>query len=223
MNQLDEAIALLEAERARNDTLLVSYSGGKDSRVVLDLASRVFAPGKVQCFFMYFLPGLECVREGLDFAVRRYGVEIIQLPHWLTSRCLKREVFCDTPRALDGMNEWTVADVRAVARKRTGIPTIATGEKRADSRIRATFLPAEPGIVRPLFHWNKFDLLSCMKARALPQPDQDARGSGGVDLSAKSLLFLHDHYPHDFDAIEAVFPYVRAVVKRREFHGIPKV
>lgn len=223
MNKLDEAITLLEAERAKSDRILVSYSGGKDSRVILDLAVRIFPTGGVTCFFLYLLPGLRCVQEGLDWATRRYGVEIIQTPHWLVSRCIKREIFCDTPRALDGMPEWTIADVREAMRRRTGIRTIVTGEKKVDSRIRSTFGPTEPGIIRPVLNWNKFDLLAYMKARSIPRPEQnDTRSqSGGFDLSASSLLWLHENSPEDFAAVESVFRYVRAVVKRKEWHGIP--
>ena len=222
MNRLDEALQVLEAEKAKAPSVLVSYSGGKESRVILDLSVRVFGAANVKCFFMYFLPGLSCVEPGLAWARQRFGVEVIELPHWILAKCLRGGVYRPVNVKLEELPEIGLYDVWAVARKKTGIERVVMGAKRADSRFRRqTFyqIPQHGGVA-PLEHWTKNDVLAYCKLRSIPTPATSAGNATGVDLSTPSLLFLHDTYPQDFARVEEVFPFVRAVVKRREWHGV---
>ena len=75
--------------------------------------------------------------------------------------------------------------------------------------------------VQPIINWNKFHLLSYMKAHNIPMPESDGRNSSSMDLHPKNILWLHDNHYEDFVTFEKVFPYIRAIVKRREWYQIP--
>lgn len=89
----EQTINRLNALAEVNDKILISFSGGKDSLIVLDLCSKAFK--KVICFFMYLIPGLDHIERQLQCAEKKYGVEILQYPHWLLSRLLKNGIYCN--------------------------------------------------------------------------------------------------------------------------------
>ncbi len=57
---------LLAEYAKKHDSVLVSYSGGKDSLVTLDLCTRTFK--RVTAFFMYFVPGPSARAGGVSSA-----------------------------------------------------------------------------------------------------------------------------------------------------------
>ncbi len=211
----------LEQARARTDTVLVSYSGGKDSIAVLDLASRQFA--RVECFFMYLVPGLEVTETMLEWARQKYGVKIHQYLHWGFSRAIKQAVYCDAYMTYDTIPDVKLTDIYRMVRHDTGIEVILTGAKRADGIWRRRNMVTEgvhmTNVVNPLEHWTKMDVLAYITSQGLPVPSSQKGNAGGVGLGKTSLLWLYDNHPKDFERLEEVFPYIRAVVKQREFFG----
>lgn len=98
---------------------------------------------------------------------------------------------------------------------------VANGFKRCDSLDRRTYIGQMPDVISPLAGWNQWDVLGYLKLRGLPVPATQQRTQmSGITLECRSLLWLHDTYPSDFERIEAVFPYVRSVVARRDFYGV---
>jgi len=73
---IQRAVALLEGR-----DVLVSYSGGKDSLIILDLAKRVGR--RVEAFTMELVPGLAVVDRAIAWAETRYKLTIRRYPHWL--------------------------------------------------------------------------------------------------------------------------------------------
>lgn len=212
---------MAELQKARQLTpkVLVAYSGGKDSMVVMDLAVRVF--DHVEGFFMYLVEGLDCVEHQLDEARRRWGVRITQYPHWVAARLIRGGVYCNPSYLQDTLPEWKLNDVYALAMQETDIPVILTGAKRADSAWRRRFMTTarQDAIVNPIAAWHKYDVLGYLKARDLPLPPSSGQSATGIDLSPQSLLWLHDTYPEDFARLAEVFIYAPAVVWRRQFYG----
>lgn len=202
--------------RLQHKEILVSFSGGKDSLCVLDLALRTFE--KTECFFMYLVPGLEVVENALDFARKRWGVTIRQYPHWVLSNCLRTGAYCferDVP-------EWKLKDVWEVARSEAKVELVAVGAKASDSmwRRRNLTVQSRTNLSYPLEKWTKLDVLSYLKSRQIPVPTSSGKQATGIDLSTPSLLWLHDKHPSDFKKICEKFPYAEAVVWRRKFHGV---
>lgn len=75
------------------DTVLVSFSGGRDSLVVLDLCRRFFK--NVVCFYMFIVPELRRIEEYFGYAKQHWNVTILQYPHWVLTNYLKNGVYCD--------------------------------------------------------------------------------------------------------------------------------
>jgi phosphoadenosine phosphosulfate reductase len=233
---------MLQEARARTPSCLVFYSGGKDSLAMMDILVRVF--DRVDGVFMYFVPGLECIEEKLEYARQRWGVTIHQYPHWCLSRILlagvyrlvgMRQVFGGVFNEYlpdgssgklrvnsEGIPELSLNDIYEMVKLDTGIGLIATGAKRADSLWRRKMLGNwgnRPDIIYPLKNWNKPDVYAYLMARQIPIPDGTQGSSTGIDLTQKSLLWLHDEHPRDFDKICEIFPLAEAVVWHRKFYG----
>lgn len=201
----------------------VAYSGGKDSLCVLDLCLEHF--DEVVAFHMYFIPDLRSEDERLEYARRRWGVKILEYPHWTLPRALKAGAYNFEPKAVKNLPEYTVRDIYTLVRRDTGAQLVATGAKSGDSMWRKYWLAntAKSGnwddVINPIDEWNKFDVLAWLQMRGIPKPDSSGCAASGLDLSEPEILHLFDHYPDDFEKLERVFPLVGAVVKRRDWYG----
>jgi len=204
-----------------HDSVLVSYSGGKDSLVCLDLASRAFK--RVVCFFMYLVPGLDVIERQLAYARDRYGVEVLYYPHISLAKFYKNEVFCPALYKWDNVKELNLGYVYSAVSRDTGIDLIMTGAKKADSLWRRTkffSFARRDNVVHPLVDWNKYDVLAYLGIHNIPLPDSSGRAATGVDLSTPSLCWLYDNHPGDFRKLCEYFPYAESVIYRREWYGI---
>ncbi|MDO4706174.1 MAG: phosphoadenosine phosphosulfate reductase family protein [Comamonadaceae bacterium] len=113
------------------DHVIVSYSGGKDSAVTLDLCTRHFK--RVDVFFMYQVQGLSFQEQVLQWAERRYGVEIYRIPHFELSDFYRYGVLCKPDFKLPKVS---VSDVYAHVRQAFDGHWIAAGERAKDSIVR---------------------------------------------------------------------------------------
>ncbi len=219
MTVLNDALDVLQKARATSGAVLVGYSGGKDSLVVLDMARREFE--RVECFFMYLIEGLECVEDQLDLARRRWGVTIRQYPHWVLANALRTGAYCNNHMSLEDL-DWKLSDVWALALAEADCKFLLTGAKASDSmwRRRNMTTAVRPDVLTPLKTWNKLDVLGYLRARGIPLPDSSGKNATGVDLSTPSVLWLHDQHPADFRRLCEVFPYVESIVWRRKWYGI---
>src|SRR3990172_2614402 len=106
------------------DEVMVSYSGGKDSAVVLDLCHKHFK--KLHVFFMYIVRDLSFQVSLMEWARDRYGVSILMLPHFILGSMYRYGTFrvedYDVP-VVD------VSDTYAFLRNRFGCCWIAGGER----------------------------------------------------------------------------------------------
>lgn len=219
-SRIDAAINTLKKVAERTDTVAVGYSDGKDSRAVLDMCQRIFK--RVECFFMYLVPGLESVEEGLLRAEARWGVKIHQYPHWGTQKFFRNGVFCDPWYGYDLAPELKLRDIYTLVRSDLKAGAIITGAKRSDSTWRRRFMAQTKhwdDVVNPLADWTKHDVMMYLKARNIPKPVDAGLQANGIDLVPSALIWLHDTFPRDFEILKSYFPYIEAAVKRREFFG----
>ncbi len=212
----------LEKVARHQESILVAFSGGKDSWVCLDLCCKIFK--RVVCFFLFFVPDLECVEIQLERARQRYGVEIrqYQYPHWLFFRCIKYGVYCDT-HWKDRMDVWEpkLNDIYKAIIADTGIDRICSGMKGTDSLwCRRHFAINKLGkTLYPLKKWQRIDIISYLRMNQIDLPDAPGKNSWGIDLSTPTLLYLHDKFPDDFQRLLTFFPYAEAAVYKRMFYG----
>jgi 3'-phosphoadenosine 5'-phosphosulfate sulfotransferase (PAPS reductase)/FAD synthetase len=206
----------------RHNGAVVAFSGGKDSLVCLDLAVKHFR--RVVPVFMFLVPGLRCIDEKLQVVRDRWHLEVLHYPHLLFFRAYENSLYCKKSiRMAKFLKEFGLNEIYKAIMHDTGINLIVNGSKEADSLWRKTkffkFYTME-NVVYPLKKWRKNDVLAYLQMEKIPIPASSGAASTGVDLSTPSLLWLHDAYPDDFGRMEWYFPFIGAVVKRRELHGI---
>jgi len=221
-----KAAASLEAAAARYPHALVAYSGGKDSRAVLDMAVKAFP--RVTAFLCWFLPGLAVEEAHIAYAKSRWGVHVLTYPYPLGIKYIKQGVYCDQGAGADRLPAWSFDDVRACAIKDAGTPLVLTGAKYTDAagqglthrKDQAKRDKEGDTYIRPIAEWNKWHVLSYLRANAIEVPENDGRNSASIDLTPDCILWLHDKHPEDFKLLCKVFRYAEAVVKRRDWHGV---
>lgn len=217
-----DTLELLREKRKETDSIIVAFSGGKDSLVCLDLCSRIF--DRVECFFMHFVPDLKCTEEGLAYAKQRWGVKVKEYPHWVFIQALKNGTYCDQSKQHDNLPDWSLRDIYDVAKADLNCKYIVHGAKNADSLWRRRFFNTTKhwtDMVYPVREWNKMDVLAYCKVRKIPVPKMSTTASAtGVDLSYPSMKFVSENYPDDFKRILKWFPYAEAQLKRHEYYGI---
>ena len=223
-----ETAAKLKALGEKHPAALVAYSGGMDSLVCLDLCSKAFK--KVVCFYMYLVPDLGVAEKQLAYAREHYGVDILQYPHWVTTNALKYGVYCNNGPAWDSVKEQNLDDVHEWVKADTGIPIICHGAKKSDSLWRRRTMSMrknrQDGVFYPLAEWNKYEVFAYLGMNHIPLPQSETgnkRATSGLDLTTEVLLWLHDQHREDFDKVADYFPYVWAVIKRRDWFGIAEV
>ena len=212
-----QALDQLREVAKKTDSVCVGFSGGKDSLVCIDLCCKVFK--NVYPFFMYFIPGLDCCEAYLEYARKRWNVEIKQYPHWLLARVIKNGIYCNPTRKMaDAMPDFTTHDIYKIAMHETGVRHLVTGAKDSDSMWRRRYfsITKMPELLFPIKPWNKFDVISYLKLNDIPVPASTASASG-VDMSRESLMFMHDNWPTDFERIRAFFPFIDALIYREKW------
>lgn len=198
------------------DSVLVGFSGGKDSIVTLDLCMRYF--DRVVPFFMYIVPGLEFQERTLQWYEKYYSVEILRIPHFEVSNFMRYGSF----RAFDlSVPIISITDEYNWMRLNTDITWIAAGERISDSIIRRAMIKNSGSIDRerarfyPIAYWKKKEVLGYIKKRKLKLPsDSKGLGFSFKSLDGKELAFVKKHYPEDYLKIESMYPYCGAAVER---------
>lgn len=218
--RLDETLAVLtDAAEKGGSRCAVMYSGGKDSLVVMDLCMRAFK--KVTPVHMYLVPGLEFEQERMDFCQTRWGVTPVEVPHWVSYRLLRGCAYIDPWPELGLMPDQKLKDLYEFVRVLTSSDFVAVGAKAADSSWRRRFMKNSAGwdtVINPIKSWNKFDVLAYLQAKAIPVPLQSGKNASGVDLSFKSMGWIHKAHPADFARIKEYFPYVEAIAARERLY-----
>ena len=205
--------------------VIVAFSGGKESCVILDLCSRFF--DRVEPFFMYQVPNLSFQEKTLHWYENKYNVSIKRLPHFGTSRYLRygvyREPDFDVP--IIGMD-----DIYGFMRNRTGIHWIVAGERCADSIWRNAMIKhtgsidEERGRFFPLAYWNKKDTLEYMRVKKLYLgADSKKLGTSFSDLRGEELAMLEQYYPDDLEKARKIYPLCDAAIRRYKLYGKDKV
>ena len=215
----------IRAAAAATSSVVVAFSGGKDSLALMDLCVERFGPANVHPFWMHFIP-MSFQLRFLEQCERRWGVTIARVPHW----CLPNEIDSGDYRFRSlksaTMRRLTFTDVMNAMRKRFGCEWVATGEKRTDSLkrlVNAHFAPdgveRNRKIIWPLLYWSDKDVYGYLKARNIPLPPDYRTFKQSFFLFHRDsdLLALKERYPADYALVEQVFPLVGEIAARAEF------
>lgn len=215
---------IVKRAAAMTDQITVGFSTGKDSIAALDLCARHFK--RVTAFFMYQVPGMSFQEAYLKQAARRYGIEIVRLPHWSLGVALRVNHYrpgCDTSAATP---ELTIGDVERWMREQHGATWFAYGQKKNDSLERRAMLSSCGGIdvnfkrVYPVADFSNKEVFAYMKHRRLPVPfDYQLFGHSFGLLAPEELRQVRKHFPDDFAKIVARFPEIEAAIARVDYYG----
>ena len=203
---------------AMSRRVLVGYSGGKDSAVLLDLCLKHF--DKVDVFFMYIVKGLRFQEATLESVEARHGLTIRRVPHFMLSEFLRYGTFrvedFDTPIV-------TTRQVYDYARELTGSHWIACGERIADSTVRRAMIKrsgsidVQRGRFYPLAEWNKADVLAYIRQHRLHVGGESAKlGFSFRSLAGEEMAKIKAAYPEDYERIKRWFPLVEGSVRQYE-------
>lgn len=217
MSLLEHTNNVLNRVRQESDSVLLFYSGGKDSIVLLDLLSKAFT--KVHAVQMYFVPGLEHIEKFLNWSRLKYkNVEFISTPHWQLSYILQCGIYCSPNPEI---KQISLAMVDKAMREKTGCLHSFYGMKQADSMNRRLMLKtfeleaiSATNKIYPLTKWKDADIKAYIKFHKLIQPISygENKRSHGVIFDETVFLYLEKHYPGDLEKIFNHFPLSQSIL-----------
>lgn len=208
----------IKVQAKTTDSVIVAFSGGKESVVVLDLCFRYFK--NVHPFFMYICPDLSFQERTLEWYEKKYQTEIIRLPHMDVSEFFHYGSFriADPSFPIISIN-----DIYKYIRLKTDTWWIAAGERINDSIVRRAMmkksgsLDVQRGRFYPVSMWKKQEILDYIKFHNLYLGlDSRKMGFSFKSLWGKELLWLRDTFPDDYKKILHLYPFAAAGVKREE-------
>lgn len=216
----ESLFAAIQRQKLLSDSVIVSYSGGKESAVVLDLCSRHFKT--VHAFFMYQVPNLSFQEAVLRWAEQRYGIEIYRIPHFEVSRFYRYGIYRKPDATIPILK---IADIYAHVREVFGCQWIAAGERAADSVVRGARLRSEGSInvkrgrFFPLAWWRIESVRRYIQAHSLKVSPESQILGHSFRFDEDDIIAVKQHYPEDYERIRQSFPDIGAVVARRELYG----
>jgi len=206
--------------KSQTSEVILFYSGGKDSLILLDILTK--NGFKVHCCFMYFVKGLEHIDKYLNFARKKYGVEVLELPHFALSQYLNDSFYTfHDNRQVPNLKQ---SDIENAARKHFNCEWIVSGAKASDSLVRNLMMKnyllnsIEPKTKHayPLSAWKKAHVMAYMKQNRLPKTidyNEGGKKSAGVGITPGVLVYLEKNYPNDLQKILKVFPLAHIMLK----------
>jgi phosphoadenosine phosphosulfate reductase len=198
--------------------VIVSFSGGKDSVVTLDLCARYFR--SMEVFFMYLVNGISFQESILQWYEQRYDITIHRLPHFMLSEWFAlgtfRNMDIDIPIIKPN-------DIYNYMRKQTGLFWIAGGERINDSIWRRAMIKQtgtidmKRGRIYPVAHWSKKEIEDYISKKRLKlSPEHRVLGHSFRSLMPDEMIAIRDNYPLDYERIKKWFPCVDATIKQHE-------
>jgi 3'-phosphoadenosine 5'-phosphosulfate sulfotransferase (PAPS reductase)/FAD synthetase len=209
-------------EKAFLGTLLIGLSGGKDSLCLCELV-KIAEITNVKYFFMYFLPELRIQDDLLAYPMRRFNIpehDIIRTPSEHFMLCFRNGVYTWPSSKSKEIPAVSRTDIfRKLAKEHKGI--IITGVKKSDGIVMSRMVDQNRGIATyPIKDWTLKDVFTFMELRHIDIPALTKAGCRGVGIEDANILFIYENYYDDFLRIEAVFPFVRAIVKKYGYYNL---
>lgn len=210
------------------DTALVSFSCGKDAIASWCQCRRYFK--RLVPFYLYLVPGLQFVEQGLRYFEGRFETPIIRVPHPSLPRMLRELVFQSPERVQDidraELPRLTYEQVEAHVRKVADAPNayVAIGTRTADSPNRLTNVRRYGAANHkrrsflPVFDWRMDDVIACIERERIRLPvDYRLFGRSFDGIDYRFLEPIRREFPDDYRRILDWFPMAEIEIKRREF------
>ena len=203
------------------DEVIIAFSGGKESIVVLDMCMRHFK--RVVPFFMYYIPGLSFQEKQLRWYEDKYGIEIVRLPHFELSNLMRYGTLRNEDLSVPIVS---INDIYDFMRIRYGIRWIAAGERSGDSVIRGAMIKHSGSIdmargrLYPVAWWKQQEILDYIKIKKLYRGiDSRTFGTSFEGVNTRSFIFLMEHFPSDYQRALRLFPLAEGAIERYKAYG----
>lgn len=207
---------VIEFLKTQTNEVVLFFSGGKDSLILLDILSKHF---KVNLCFMYFVKDLEHCDKFINWAKKKYKVDCVQYPHFMLADYFNNQYYCISKEKQTVIK---LKDIENSARKHFNCEWVISGMKMSDSMNRRLMLKTyfmnainlDSKTAYPLSTWSKQMCLSYIRHNKLPTPINygEKCKSSGVDLEYNVLKFLQKNYPKDLEKILQVFPFAETIL-----------
>lgn len=214
------ALELLRAKSRIHNKVLVAYSGGKDSLVVLDLAVKVFP--HVECFFMAFMPDLSVSQDIIDWPRKRYGIGTRVVQHPSFFEAIQRAAYRDPSPSFDTLEIPSHPDIYRQVAEEAGCKLVLDGQRKADGPRRKNLLSRQSGdfFLSPIREWIQFEVFAYLDIHKIPRPESNVgQRTSGIGLRSQCIYWLYDNHRDDYHKMRRVFPYIESLIRRREWFG----
>lgn len=217
--------APIKTQARVTDSVIVAFSGGKESVVTLDLCCRYFK--NVKAFFMYIVPGLSFQEKTIQWYENKYGIEIDRIPHMDVSEFFHYGSFRIPDYTFPIVS---INDIYRYYRLKYDIWWIAAGERINDSIVRRAMMKKSGSIDQqrgrfyPVSAWKKSEIVRYIKYHKLYfGMDSRKLGFSFKSLAGNELLMLKRYFPDDYKKVINLYPFSAAAVKREEINGEKQV
>lgn len=203
------------------DSVIVAFSGGKESIVTLDLCCKHFK--NVKAFFLYIVPDLSFQEKTISWYENKYDIQITRLPHMETSQLFKYGCFRKEDYTIPIIS---INDIYKYVRLKNEMWWVAAGERINDSIVRRAMMKksgsvdVQRGRFYPVINWNKREILDYIKFHKLYLgTDSRAMGHSWKGLLGEDMLFLKENLPDDYEKVLKIYPFAAGLAKRCEIYG----
>lgn len=229
MNPLEVSKVIIRKQQTLDDSqsIIVAFSGGKDSIVTMDLCHSFYK--KVTPFYLYFTPGLNIDKYKIEMCKKLWGVDLLMYPHPIVSFYAKNGFYCTAKDDYFKVPKIKQNQVFDRVRRDVGVPWMALGWRQSDSLQRRLTLRnyTAQGIsevskkIYPISLFKKKDVLSYLDVKRIPTPPSltsKARNSTGVGLSPDFIKWIYNYDREDYEKIRYYFPHVDIILKQEEMY-----
>jgi 3'-phosphoadenosine 5'-phosphosulfate sulfotransferase (PAPS reductase)/FAD synthetase len=196
------------------EPLLVFFSTGKDSVVMLDLLMQHHS-GPRRYFYMYFMAVRPSTERLLSWYEHHYSITIERIPD-------------ESTRSVASGKKVRLADIESELRAETDYSYIAQGVRRDESMARRGMLAKTANGIDsrnlkfyPIADVKAKEALAYCKLHRLPLPVEYSYGLDH-EISAPDgelLMLLKHNMPEDYKAIADAWPGAEAATKKAMWYG----
>jgi phosphoadenosine phosphosulfate reductase len=190
--------------------IIVFFSTGKDSVVLLDLCCKYF--NRVEAVYLYYVPDLTYKNKILGMYEKRYGIKVHQYPQYDVSDILRKHSIRTDIKKIRPV------DLENFLREKFEIPYVAYGYKMVDSVFRGGILNSpdmdhgmNPKLKRvyPLARWSEKEVFEYIKRNKLPLSFEYDYGFRDINIfQGKALEFIKSKSPDDYKKIIDFYPFL---------------
>jgi len=224
---------LMRQVAERSPTILLAFSGGKDSLATWLELRRFGGFERIIPFYRYLIPDLDFVEKSITRYEEIFATRIYRLPHPSLYRMLNNLVFQppENCAVIERYNlpNFDYEDLTRELLKTLKLPATtytANGVRVCDSPIRRIALQKYgPSNTRqqsfmPCWNWNKARVYSEIERAGIKLPiDYELFGRSFDGIDYRFLRPIRDCFPADFKKILKWFPLAELELLRREYYA----